>query len=67
MNILVPMNLTTGKCGDVACGSCPACLRRVMLKMASYALRTEDPAGTLRALLDDLGLPQQRESSVRNR
>lgn len=67
MNILAPLTLTNAECGDIPCGACPPCLRRVMLKAAEYALRTENPAGTLRALLEDLGLAQQREVSGRNR
>lgn len=67
MNILAPMSLAVGNCEAVPCGSCTPCIRRVMLKAAEYALRTENPPETLRALLADLGLLQQRESSGRKR
>ena len=65
MDIKVPAVVRSKNCGEVPCGVCPRCVRRVLLHMAAYALRTEDPQGTLRDLMVDLGLPQQRELSGR--
>lgn len=48
------------ECGDVSCGVCPDCHRKAMRSVASYALKTEDPSGTLRLLLGKLGLPDQQ-------
>lgn len=56
------------ECGEVSCGVCPECHRKAMRNMASYALKTEDPEGTLRLLLAKLGLAdQQCEDSGRKR
>lgn len=65
MDIKVPAAVRTEVCGAVPCGTCPDCRHKVLLHIAAYALRTEDPQGTLRDLMVDLGLPQQRESSGR--
>lgn len=38
------------------CGQCTECHRVAMMHTASYAMKEEDPKGTLLDLLDKLGL-----------
>lgn len=56
---IVPVSTVTvpRPCGDIPCGQCTPCHRVVMLNMAAYALKEEDPKGILLDLLDKLGLP----------
>lgn len=65
---LVTTTALLRECGEVSCGVCPECHRKAMRNMAAYALKTEDPQGTLRLLLTKLGLAdQQRDVSGRKR
>lgn len=54
----IPTALTaTGPCAGIPCGQCEPCHRRVMVNVAAYTLKEEDPKGVLLDLLDKLGLP----------
>jgi hypothetical protein len=64
VDIALPGTISIARaCGDVPCGQCEPCHRKVMLNLASYALRSsetqeeDDPKGVLLDLLDKLGLP----------
>lgn len=61
MEIRVPLSTLARPCGGIPCGMCDRCLRKVLKNLASYALKTEDPRGILRDLIDRLDLAQHPE------
>lgn len=64
MDLTLPGTVSAPRaCEKMPCGQCDSCTRKVMLKLASYALRDAetqeegDPKATLLDLLALLGLP----------